>query len=424
MQKIRATISLKEVGILKRVDDILTEQFQDAGKIGYVAWCIGLYFLVMPFDLIVIGSIGSLLKVIALLPVGAIILNYDKCTFNSMEALPVVLYAIYKQLSTVYTVFPTFTFQETAKVASNAALVFILGGLYCLNSKEIKLFKFSLFIGCLITIGLLIIFADFSAGGRLTIRTAANEVDQNYLIGYLIYIIPFSIEQLFTKRRYLSFAPVVAVYVIVIMAGSRGGLIAALVATVISISGMLFENKGHLGNHAAPIILAGLGAALGLMLVMQYLNPDVLERFSPDYVEENGTTGRKDIWIYLIHLFLQSTPLREVFGYGAGVTSFVNRMNTRMAGHVAHNLWVDELVTGGVIGLFLLLLIHAVFMYTAINCRDTFTTAALMGFLIMCLNLSITSYKPMWNCMILIMLINKNRKKRLQLGVAQNENTT
>ena len=95
-----------------------------------------------------------------------------------------------------------------------------------------------------------------------------------------------------------------------------------------------------------------------------------------------------------------------------------------MAGHVAHNLWVDELVTGGVIGLFLLLLIHAVFMYTAINCRDTFTTAALMGFLIMCLNLSITSYKPMWNCMILIMLINKNRKKRLQLGVAQNENTT
>ena len=111
MQKIRATISLKEVGILKRVDDILTEQFQDAGKIGYVAWCIGLYFLVMPFDLIVIGSIGSLLKVIALLPVGAIILNYDKCTFNSMEALPVVLYAIYKQLSTVYTVFPTFTFQ-------------------------------------------------------------------------------------------------------------------------------------------------------------------------------------------------------------------------------------------------------------------------------------------------------------------------
>ena len=201
-------------------------------------------------------------------------------------------------------------------------------------------------------------------------------------------------------------------------------MIAALVATVISIGGMLFENKERLSKLAAPIILASLGATIGLMIVMQYLNPEVLERFSPDYVEENGTTGRKDIWIYLIHLFLQSSPLRELFGYGAGVTSFVNRMNTRMAGHVAHNLWVDELITGGLTGLFLLLLIHAVFMYTAIKCRDTFTIAAFMGFLIMCLNLSITSYKPMWNCMILIMLINKNRKRRLQIGVASNENNT
>lgn len=409
---------------MKKTNDILAVQFQDAERIGYVACCIGLYFVVMPFDLIVIGRIGSLLKIIALLPVGAIILNYDKCTFNSMEAIPIVLYAIYKQLSMVYTVFPTFTFEEAPKVASNCALVFILGSLYYLNSKELTLLKLSLFIGCLITIGLLVIFADFSAGGRLTIRTSVNEVDQNYLIGYLIYIIPFSIEQLLKKRRYLSFVPIVAVYVIVIMAGSRGGLIAALVATVISIGGMLFENKERLSKLAAPIILASLGATIGLMIVMQYLNPEVLERFSPDYVEENGTTGRKDIWIYLIHLFLQSSPLRELFGYGAGVTSFVNRMNTRMAGHVAHNLWVDELITGGLTGLFLLLLIHAMFMYTAIKCRDTFTIAAFMGFLIMCLNLSITSYKPMWNCMILIMLINKNRKRRLQIGVASNENNT
>ena len=153
-----------------------------------------------------------------------------------------------------------------------------------------------------------------------------------------------------------------------------------------------------------------------MVFVLQYLNPEVLERFSLSYVEQNGTTGRKDIWLYFIKLFLESTPFRQFWGYGAGVSAFMNRMNTRMAGHVAHNLWVDELVTGGVIGLALLLTIHFTFMMVAIKCKDMYVVSAFVGFMIMCANLSIVSYKPMWNCMILIMLINKNRKMQLRRG--------
>lgn len=400
---------------------MLDGQLRNTGKIGYVAICIGLYFLVMPFDLIVLGRIGSLLKVVVFLPVAALALNYDKCSFNSLEAIPVMLYAIYKQLSIVYTVFPTFTEEEITKLALNLTMVIILGSLYYLNEKELDFLKLTLFIGGLITIVLLVIYADFSAGGRLTIRTSVNEVDQNYLIGYLIFIIPFSVEQIFERKRYLSFVFILAVYVIVIMAGSRGGLIAALVVTALAVGGKMMENKDKVRQYMKLMIPVTLCAAVVFVFVLRFLNPKVLERFSPDYVEENGTTGRKDIWIYLINLFLQSPPLREIFGHGAGVTAFVNRMNSRMAGHVAHNLWVDELITGGAIGLLLLVLIHAVFMCTAVKCRDVYTTAAFAGFLIMCLNLSITSYKPMWNCMILIMLINKSYKKRMNIGAAYND---
>lgn len=385
-------------------------------RIGYIALFTGVYFLFMPFDLVSLGRIGTILRMLALLPLIAIALNYDKCTFNSKEALPIVLYAVYKQLSIVYSVFPTFTDVEAPRIAANFALILIVGSFYHLNSKEIDFLKMSLAAAGFITIALILIYADFSGAGRLTIRMSSEEVDQNYLIGYLMFILPFSIDRLLKKKRYLSVLPVIIVCVLIIMTGSRGGLLAALAVIAISGCGIVKENWNSLKKYTIPILITIGGSLIVLVFVLQYLNPEVLERFSLSYVEQNGTTGRKDIWLYFIKLFLESTPFRQFWGYGAGVSAFMNRMNTRMAGHVAHNLWVDELVTGGVIGLALLLTIHFTFMMVAIKCKDMYVVSAFVGFMIMCANLSIVSYKPMWNCMILIMLINKNRKMQLRRG--------
>lgn len=384
-------------------------------EIGYIALLLGLYFLCMPFDLVTLGRIGTILRMLALLPLIAIVLNFDKCSFNSKEAIPIIIYSIYKQLSIVYSVFPTFTDVEAPRIAGNLALVVVLGSFYHLNTREIHLLKLSLAVAGLITIALILAFADFSGGGRLTIGLSSGEVDQNYLIGYLMFVLPFSIERLLKGKKYLSVIPIVIVYVLIIMTGSRGGLLSALAVTIISGYGEIKENWKSLQKYIVPVLAAILASMIALLFVLQYLNPLVLERFSLSYMEQNGTTGRKDIWLYFIKLFFQSTPGRQFFGYGAGVSAFMNRMNTRMAGHVAHNLWVDELITGGAIGLTLLLSIHFTIMVTALKCKDMYVVSAFVGFMIMCANLSIISYKPMWNCMILIMLINKERKKKLQM---------
>lgn len=396
-------------------------QYEETQKVGYVALSICLYFLFMPFDLVSLGGIGTILRLLAMVPIVAIALNYDKCTFNSREALFIILYAIYKQFSVIYTVFPTFTLEEAPRIAANLTLVLIIGSLYYLNSKELYLLKLSLAISSVMTIVMLFLFADYSGGGRLTIRTSSGEVDQNYLIGYLLFIIPFAIERIISKKRLLSLFPVIAVFVLIFMTGSRGGLLSAIAVTAIAGYGELKTAGIGLRKALMPLLCLIGVAVLALLYSFQFLNPQVLERFSLNYVEANGTSGRKDIWIYFIKLYLQSTPMRELFGYGTGVSAFMNRMNTRMAGHVAHNLWIDELITGGAIGLVLLLIIHCTFMITAIKCRDAFTASTFFGFLLMCANLSIISYKPMWNCMIMIMLVNKNRKVQLRRKVNNDE---
>lgn len=401
----------------------MVEHNKETEKLGYAALGIGLYFFLMPFDLISVGRIGSLLRVVALLPIGVIIFNFNKCTLNSKEALFIILYVVYKQLSVIYTVFPTFTYPETSRLFSNALLIIILGCFYYMNTRELQFLKFSLFASTLLMILLLILFADFSAAGRLTLRTSANEADQNYIVGYLLYNIPFSVEQIVRKKRYICFLPIIIVYTLIFMTGSRGGLITLFSVTVISVFGEIRKSNKSLRTYIIPLLISIGLAVAALIVLFQFMDPAVLERFSPDYVEEKGTTGRGEIWAYLIKLFMRAPLARELFGHGTAVTPFVNRINTRMAGHVAHNLWVDELITGGLIGLILLLLMHAAFLYVAVKCRDVFTTAAFFGFLTMCMNLSITSYKPMWNCMILIMLIHKHWKMAHRHGVIQNDSS-
>lgn len=397
----------------------LTEQHTE--KVGYVALSIGLYFLLMPFDLTSLGTLGSFLRILAMVPVGTILLNYRKCTFGCKEAVLIIAYAFYKQLSIIYTVFPTFTLQEAPRIATNIILVLILGSLYYLNTKEVEMLKTALFMSSCLTVLLLLRYADFSGGGRLTIKTASGEIDQNYLIGYFLYIIPFSARKLIDNKRYIYMAAIVAVLMITLMTGSRGGLLAVLVTLFLSVFGELRKKKEVMHRNLLPLVSAGIGGMILLFFLLRFINPDILKRFSPSYVERFGTTGRTSIWKYFFKLFLEASPLRELFGHGAGVSSFLNRMPTSMMGHVAHNLWIDELMTGGVIGLALLLLIHATFLYTAAACRDVFTVSVFFGYLIMCANLSIVSYKPMWNCMILIMLLHKNWKVNRRYGVRKNE---
>ena len=396
----------------------MSKDLTDTGKgkagIGYPAICLGLYYILTPLDLTAVSGLGSLLRLFALIPSAAILLNLDRCTLGLKESLLLILYALYKLLSITYTVFPVFTMNEVPRIISNFGLVFILGSLYRFKQEELEFLKKSLFIASIITIFFIIIFADFSAGGRLTIRTSVNEVDHNYLTGYLLFLVPVSVRNFLVRRRYLSLLPILTAYIIFIMTGSRGGLLAIILVTLLSGWGALAGRRDT--RSLIRIVIFLLAGALGLIIAIGFLDPEVLERFSPDYMEENGTSGRKDIWIYLFKVFLHASPMRQLFGHGAGTTAFVNRMNTRMGGHVAHNVWVDELTTGGLIGLFLLILLHFAFLIIALKCRDVFTASVYAGFLIMCMNLSIVAFKPMLNVMILIMLIHKNQQLELRKG--------
>lgn len=367
-----------------------------------VVYGIGFYFLIAATDSFQIGTIGSFLKIAAFLPLILLLFEIRSLKLRISPLLILqTLFWLLTLISFFYTVSLDRTMASVETLTLNLILIICLGTLEEYNDRELQFLKQCLLLGGWVTIALLVFFSDFSTHNRMTMLLGQATQDQNYLNGYFLYAFSHHCNQMVLKRKRLHILPVVIILTTVLLTGSRGALISFIAVIFTFFCIQLSDSKHRVRNVALVILLIAVFFIL-FDLILAQIPQDVAKRFTWDFIAEKGTTGRTRIWDTLISHFSRDSIPRMLFGHGYGSTPVVNTRNSL----VAHNLYLDNLITLGIIGLLLQLLSQATVLRILLRSKQLSLVGAYIGMMFMCLTLSLMAYKPLWNMMLMAFIID------------------
>ena len=169
---------------------------------------------------------------------------------------------------------------------------------------------------------------------------------------------------------------------------------------------MFSSPRMRIGIILTAIIICII-VVVGYQDFLLLLPEEIAIRFTPDYIANYKGTNRNDIWIEILKIYKEGSIERQLFGYGYGTVPTVNTFNHL----VAHNLWLDHLITGGILGLIVMICMHVIFLREAWCNKNAIIFATYSGYLTMCMTLSLTNYKPLWNAMMMIMILHNVNNK-------------
>lgn len=378
---------------------------------------LALYFGVMLFDVFKIGGAGTLLKyyavgliLIAVMSLRTTALMIDKLFF--FEAL----YLCLCFGSLLYSINFSASLSIFISIALNFALIILCGLVPC-SQAEVELLKWSLVIGSIVVIIATFIFADFSDGGRMTVSISNDIADPNYLNGYTLFALGFCSYNLIGSKQYklLSGACCAFILYFTLLTGSRGAFLAdiAIILVAIIINALRANKKIKF-----IVIMAFIFAiCLGLLdyLLTSVLPTEVAQRFSADFIQEEGTSSRSEIWGALLGRFFQDSFISILFGHGIGTSAFYNTFDA----HVAHNAFIDILIGTGVVGVLTYIGIFVLMIKKAWKSKNYFMVTVLVGFVVMSMSMSLITYKPIFNAFLFIEIYHRSflRRRKYESGV-------
>jgi len=373
-------------------------------RIRPVTYGLTFYLLLGALDALSITAVGSFLKIAAFIPLVALFLDIKELRLRVHLLLGLQLsFWMLALLSLFYSISVDRTLSSDISLSLNLFLVFTLGLFVPYNARELEVLEKALLYGCWLQIVFTLIFSDISAYGRLTLRFGQSVQDQNNNNIFFLYAFSYHCYHFLSKkeRRHAMFA--LLIFVMVMFSGSRGALVAFALTFLYHIC-VYFRNSNHALRSILAIILLMIVIGIAFDLILAQMPESVAVRFSWEYLEEKGTVGRSAVWAYLWNVYSNSSILRMLFGHGYGTTTIVNQMNHR----VAHNLYLDNLITLGLFGMILQILSQSAVAWIFCKRKKYALLGAYIGMIGMCMSLSLTACKPLWNMMLIALAIDCN----------------
>ena len=383
-------------------------------KIRMFVYSIGFYILLLPFDCFRVGSIGSLLKVYSIVPVLFLVFSCKnkKIKYNKLFFL-MILYLIFTLLSCIYSIDIEESFYAFFSLGLNIIFVIVLGSLSNYTDYEKKFLLKCFIASSWVMFFCFFIFGDKnSLSGRLTLSfREGSSQDANYVNGYILFAFSYHISRLINKKVF-HILPVSLLLIFVVLTGSRGAMLAFVSCIFFAIVLAIHKSRYKFKIILVSIVLIFLFIVF-FSLGIEYISPELAMRFSGEYISEHGTTGRMDIWMNLLQKFIEANFFREIMGWGYGTTRLLNTtVGISTAGLVAHNLYIDNLISIGVIGLLLQILMQIECMKILLKSKNEMLICSFGAFMIMCLSLSLVNYKPIWGVMLMALILKNNRNGR------------
>ncbi len=374
---------------------------QSKDKIRPVTYGLALYFLLVATDCFRLGSLGSFLKIAAFIPLFLALLDLRQLRIHFGPLMVVqFLFWLLALLSIFYTVNQERTIASVLTLTLNLLLVFALGAVEEYSDAEVHFLFRAMLLGSWLTAVLMLIFADVSADGRISLRLGADVQDQNYINGYILFAFSYHCDMLLNKQKKWHLLPAILLLGLVLLTGSRGAFLAFAAVAMMQMLMLLLRSDRPARNILLLVVVCVI-SFFSVRMILGLLPPKVAMRFSWDYISQTGTIGRTRIWNYLLEHFKQDTFARMLFGHGYGTSGYINQLNRK----VAHNLYLDNLITLGIVGLALQLLTQFVVMILLIRQKNKTLLGTYVGLLVMCLSLSLVAYKPIWNVMMMALIM-------------------
>lgn len=381
-------------------------------KIRPVTFGLACYLILGVFDALSISAVGSFLKIAAFIPIALLLLDLRelRLRIHALLGLQLVFWAL-ALVSLFYSVSVDRTLSSDLSLTLNLMLVLMLGVLVPYNSAELDLLQKAMLWACWVQIGFTLLFSDYSAAGRLTLRFGESTQDQNNNNTFFLYAFSYHCYHFLCGKNRKHIIPVLLIFALVLISGSRGALVAFTMAFLYHIF-VYFSNSKHALRSMLIVAFLMVLVAFAFELILAQMPESVAVRYSWEYLEAKGTSGRSRVWEYLWNLFTNSSIPRMLFGYGYGTTAIVNELNHK----VAHNLYLDNLITLGVVGMILQIASQCTVVWIFHKRKKYALLGAYIGMIGMCMSLSLTACKPLWNMILIALAIDCNSSNSESVG--------
>lgn len=376
-------------------------------KISNFVKALAFYFFLLPLGALNINSnIGSALKLVALLPLIVFVLSQSKIVFTKTIKWQ-LFFAFWTMISCLWAINSKIAIERSI---TQFLLIFLLIPVSSMryNCKELDFLRKSLVYSSRFTAIILLLFSSYFEG-RLYLSGIISE-DPNYLCAYFLFGIIYCISKLYKKKKFIIFNIVeLLIYIyIIILTGSRGGLLAVIIAAIVFV---LFKDNfdGKRINIKKNIAISFLILAV-FAVVWSLIPSDIKARFVFNKIVQSNGTGRFDIWRNGITLFVNNGPFRRIFGCGTGcIREYFSKYG--YVDKVMHNIFLENLLEIGIVGLLIYILSIFSFLKSAILSKDLFSASILTGMIVLSLSTSLYAFKPYWNILIFIVCLARIEEK-------------
>ncbi len=363
------------------------------------AACLALYIGLVPLNCLTFAGIGSIYKFLVLGFASILLMITIRYGYIKLETgiISWGLYTFYVGISLLWAE----DINNSLRFFTGMLQLFVISLLFLQKSYTEK--QHNVIKKLIILSGLIFFILQMAYSSRqiYTDRQiisfgALGGIDPNEFCGYLILPIAVCMQIFFSQssmlKKTLSILGVGMLLFSIMSAGSRGGLLAAIVTiVVVSMKSGRFSAK----KMIYIIGLFVIGMFLFTYVIIPRLSETLLNRFSIDGFKSYGGSGRFDIWIETLNM-LWEHPFRLLFGCGIfGATS---------APYCSHNMIIQVLLDSGVAGLTLYLVFISKLIKN-LKHQEIYIVAAFWGIQTSMLTLSAYGwFKAVWIIYLLCLI--------------------
>lgn len=377
-------------------------------KVGLFTVFLGIYFASVIFGAVEIGSFSSILRLIAIVPFSIWLITSHKIRIE-MKLVPFCIYVLLCWASSFWSL-NSQTSAERGFTNTMFLLLLVSSASYSYSNEEISYLKKMLIWSSRLSLIVTICFARYY-DGRLRLMGIITE-SPNYLCGYYLCGVVNCIQRIsdhvFNDKKVSKIASCwleLGSYLFVVIAsGSRGGALAVLIAMLLG-SFSIIKWRRMKASAIFRTLVAFIGICFVIPVAATYIGAQALDRYTLESIIESKGVGRYDIWTDTIKTFADSNLFRQLFGYGAGMSFTVARTFSFTYINVSQNLLLETLIELGIVGLIAYVLHIYSFYRISRNANDKYSTAILIGFIVLTMSISGSALKPYWNILLYILCV-------------------
>lgn len=367
-------------------------------KKNIINYCLFLYVVFLPFEEALASSIGSILKIFGMIIIFFSffeLIKGNRIIFRKDFITIMITLWILLGIISIFWVSSFSWWSYFLKIYISQYVLFIFISSLPNGYIDLSLIEKGFILGAIIAAMIMIISpssSHYTDEGRRTIMLFGTTLDPNVLSGVMSLGLFSSINNIFLKKELIKNIIIsLIIFFGILLTGSRGALIAIVVAVIIGLFSYKKDIKSILKIIAFLILLIIMGYfALKILpdeLITNRFNLNIL--FGQNELASHSHSRYK-IWGYALELIID----KPILGYGLG--NFFSAIATIYRVCASHNMYILLMVEGGIIGFLIFLIpIFILWIKTEKN-RNIGNVMLLTSILILAISLDSITYKYFW----------------------------